>query len=169
MNRMGRVAVLWAAVGVAGLFTGATGGALGPAVARAGAGAPGLGPPVGAQARAVPEEVPRRHLLGGQIDRLIDRVVALNESYGWTWSDTGALIASLEEAFIDLDEGRPGDAEAQLRRFRDRISGGLADGTLEPEAGAPLLAAAADLLARVAALDGAGTHPVAPPAAPAGK
>jgi hypothetical protein len=158
---MGRGAVLWAAIAVAGL-SGWPVGALGPATARAGPGAPGLEAPVGTQARAATGEVPLRHVLAGQIDRLIDHVVDLNENHGWSWSATGALIAAREEAFIDLDDGRTGDAARQLRSFRARISAGLAERSLEPDVGAPLLAASADLLARVEALGGAGAHRDAP-------
>jgi len=161
--RMGRVVALAAAFAIAGPLC-----ALGPAAARAAeVGVPVLRDGVELQARADPGEVPRRHVVAGQIDRLIDRVVALNERYGWSWNATGALIAYLEEAFIDLDDGRPGDAADQLRTFRDRITLGLADGTLASEAGGPLLAATADLLARVEALGGAGPLRDGPPARPA--
>lgn len=168
MVRMGSVAVLGAAAVIASW----TGAAPGPSVTTSWAAAPilvraefGAPPPqeiVGAQARVTPDERPPRHVLASQIDRLIDRVVALNERYGWSWNDTGALIASLEEAFIDLDDGRMDDAADQLRTFRDRISVGLADGSLTPEAGGPLLAATADLLTRVEALAPAAGPPALP-------
>jgi hypothetical protein len=164
--RMGRMAALAAAIVIMGPFSGLLWGPL-PASGQPAARtvessvpgvpdiptAPGLAGTVGSQARAGPGEAPPRHVLAGRIDHLIDRVVALNEHYGWTWSHTGSLIAFLEEAFIDLDDGRPADAAHQLRTFRERVSSGLAEGTLAPEAGAPLLAATSDLLTRVEALD----------------
>jgi len=168
VGQMGRNAVLGAVL--AGIFAGGFGGvpwaALGavrPAAAQeVGAAAPALPVVVGAQVRVAPGEPPPRHVLADRIDRLIDRVVALNEHYGWRWSETGALIAKLEEAFLDLDNGRPQDAAHQLRGFRDRISTSLADGTLAPEAGGPLLAATADLLDRVETLDADASSPVRP-------
>jgi hypothetical protein len=171
MGQMGRNAVLWAAI--TGIGWAAPAGWVGmPApfggVRPAAAQQTGLATPVApeaagskvdsavvAQVRAAPGAPPPRHVLATQIDPLIDRVVALNEHYGWRWSETGALIASLEEAFLDLDNDNPQEAARQLTHFRDRISAGVADGTLAPEAGAPLLTAAADLLDRVAALGGA--------------
>lgn len=160
MIRMGKVAAVAAAIAIVGPFW-----AIGPVAAQAAGARAGLPEAMASPARAEPGDVPGRHVLAGRIDHLIDRVVALNEHYGWSWSHTGAMIAFLEEAFIDLDDGRPGDAADQLRTFRDQVSTGLADGTLAPEAGGPLLAATADLLARVKALDEAA--PDREPPAPA--
>lgn len=88
----------------------------------------------------------------GRIDHLIDRVVDLHEVHGLRWSDTGGLIAVLEEALIVLQDGRCADSARQLGGFRDRVAAHLAQGRLEPAAAAPLLAANDDLMHRVNAL-----------------
>jgi hypothetical protein len=98
------------------------------------------------------ERVPRGALLAHEVDRLIDRVVALNENHGWRWSEAGALIACLEEAFIDLDRSQFGKAGRQLGDFSDRIAAYINDGSLPKEAGVPLLDAAGAILGRVDAL-----------------
>lgn len=97
--------------------------------------------------------VPRGALLARQVDLLIDRVVALNENHGWRWSEAGALIASLEEAFLDLDRGQFAKAGRQLGDFSDRIAAYVNDGSLPKEAGVPLLDAAGAILGRIDALE----------------
>lgn len=99
------------------------------------------------------ERVPRGALLAREVDRLIDRVVALNENHGWRWSEAGALIASLEEAFLDLDRGQFAKAGRQLADFSDRIAAYVNDGSLPKEAGVPLLDAAGAILGRIDALE----------------
>jgi hypothetical protein len=121
----------------------------------AGGGAPVPGHGGERMVRAV-DGVPRALLLGREVDLLIDNVVALNEHHGWRWSEAGSLIASLEEAFIDLDEGRFDKAARQLGAFRDRVRGYLRDGTMPRDAGTPLLDVAGAIQARVEALDRAG-------------
>jgi len=127
-----------------------------PTSARAG-GADGGGAPVAAAVEgpvfSAVEEVPRVTLLGREVDALIDSVVALNERYGWRWSETGSLIAGLEEAFLDLDKGRFPKAASQLTDFADRIRGDMTDGSLPPEAGRRLLDGADAILGRIQALE----------------
>jgi len=99
------------------------------------------------------ERVPRATLLANQVDRLIDRVVALNENHGWRWSEAGALIANLEEAFIDLDNGKFTKAAHQISDFSDRITAYVDKGALPEDAGTPLIEAAGGILGRIEALE----------------
>jgi hypothetical protein len=98
------------------------------------------------------EQVPRGVLLARDVDMLIDRVVGLNEHHGWRWSEAGALIASLEEAFLDLDRDQLAQAARQLNEFSDRIAAYVNDGSLPKDAGVPLLDAAGAILGRIDAL-----------------
>lgn len=90
--------------------------------------------------------------VSGRIDRMIDRVVDLHEVHGLPWSETGSLIAVLEEALIVLQDGRCADTARQLGGFRDRVAEHMIHGHLEPAAAAPVLAANDDLMHRVDAL-----------------
>jgi len=99
------------------------------------------------------ERVPRGALAAREVDVLIDSVVALNENHGWRWSEAGALIASLEEAFLDLDRAQFAKAARQLTDFSDRIAAYVNDGSIPRDAGVPLLDAAGAILGRIDALE----------------
>ena len=134
MNKMGKPVTILVAAALAWTL-----GSAGPATARE-------------EAAVVRTAALGTLTVAGRIDRLIDRVVDLHEVHGLRWSDTGGLIAVLEEALIVLQDGRCADIARQLGGFRDRVAAHLAQGRLEPGAAAPVLAANDDLIHRVDAL-----------------
>ncbi|MFQ5509520.1 MAG: hypothetical protein ACE5FN_09325 [Leptospirillia bacterium] len=96
--------------------------------------------------------VPYASLLSEEIDTLIDRVVDLNEEHGWHWSRAGSMIASLEEAFLMLDQGEVVAAARQLSHFRGQIHMYLARDQMSEMAGRPLLELAGKLIERLTLL-----------------
>lgn len=113
-----------------------------------------LSPNAASQPTAVPRKAasPTGALMAGEIDRLIDRVVALNEHYGLGWSHTGALIARLEESFAFLDRGRYDEAAEDLAGFKQRIREELRAGSLPEEPARKVLDQAGGLEERLHAL-----------------
>lgn len=152
---MARMGVLFA--GIWAVLCLAPGPAARPCLAgeAEGAGAPALGY-AKEQVYHVVDRVPRATLLAREVDQLIDNVVALNERHGWRWSQAGSLIASLEEAFIDLNRGQFHKAAGQLSDFSNRVAVYVDDGILTRDAGVPLLDAAGGILGRIEALERAG-------------